>query len=153
MNNKGDEMDTDLSALWQTQPVSKIDVEAVKRNFNNERKKQRFTKRVTLFSAAANAIYDSATSEAVQGPVTPPHQAGSDKQEQSSLVKAVDEQGAEAPTAGRFSEVEQLAEVYGGLCAAPFHFKHFDELIADMGATKRKRNPIAENMSPPNAQA
>ena len=41
MNNKGDEMDTDLSALWQTQPVSKIDVEAVKRNFNNERKKQR----------------------------------------------------------------------------------------------------------------
>ena len=45
------------------------------------------------------------------------------------------------------------AQVYGGLCAAPFHFKHFDELIADMGATKRKRNPIAENMSPPNAQA
>ena len=45
------------------------------------------------------------------------------------------------------------AQVYGGLCAAPFHFKHFDELIADMGATKRKRNPIAENMSPPNAEA
>lgn len=45
------------------------------------------------------------------------------------------------------------AKVYGGLCAAPFHFMHFDELIADMGAKKRKRNPIAENMSPPNADA
>ena len=45
------------------------------------------------------------------------------------------------------------AKVYGGLCAAPFHFKHFDELIADMGATTRKRNLIAENMAPPNADA
>jgi dimethylaniline monooxygenase (N-oxide forming) len=45
------------------------------------------------------------------------------------------------------------AKVYGGLCAAPFHFKHFDELIADMGAKKRKRNPIAENLAPPNAEA
>ena len=26
------------------------------------------------------------------------------------------------------------AKIYGGLCSAPFHFKHFDELLADMGA-------------------
>ncbi|MEL6521311.1 MAG: NAD(P)/FAD-dependent oxidoreductase [Pseudomonadota bacterium] len=46
------------------------------------------------------------------------------------------------------------AQVYGGLCSAPFHFKHFDELLADMGATKRKRtNPIAEHFSYPSYQA
>lgn len=42
------------------------------------------------------------------------------------------------------------AQIYGGQCSAPFHFKHFDELLADMGATKRKRdNPLAENFSYP----
>lgn len=46
------------------------------------------------------------------------------------------------------------AQVYGGLCSAPFHFKHFDELLADMGATKTKRsNPLAEQFSFPNADA
>ena len=45
------------------------------------------------------------------------------------------------------------AGVYGGLCAAPFHFRHFDELIADMGAKVRSRNPVAENLTPPNADA
>ena len=46
------------------------------------------------------------------------------------------------------------AQVYGGLCSAPFHFKHFDELLADMGATKRKRdNPLAEQFSYPNHKA
>ena len=46
------------------------------------------------------------------------------------------------------------AQVYGGLCSAPFHFKHFDELLADIGATKRKRsNPLAEQFSYPNADA
>lgn len=46
------------------------------------------------------------------------------------------------------------AKVYGGLCSAPFHFRHFDELLADMGATKRKRaNPLAEQFSYPNADA
>jgi cation diffusion facilitator CzcD-associated flavoprotein CzcO len=46
------------------------------------------------------------------------------------------------------------AKVYGGLCSAPFHFRHFDELLADMGATKKKRsNPIAEQFSYPNADA
>ncbi len=46
------------------------------------------------------------------------------------------------------------AQVYGGLCSAPFHFKHFDELLADMGARKRRRsNPLAEQFSYPNAAA
>ena len=46
------------------------------------------------------------------------------------------------------------AKIYGGLCSAPFHFKHFDELLADMGATKKKRgNPLAEQFSYPNAKA
>ncbi|QUS57318.1 flavin-containing monooxygenase [Pseudovibrio brasiliensis] len=46
------------------------------------------------------------------------------------------------------------AQVYGGLCSAPFHFKHFDELLRDIGAAKRKRsNPLAEQFSYPNAQA
>lgn len=46
------------------------------------------------------------------------------------------------------------AKVYGGLCSAPFHFKHFDELLADMGARKKSRtNPLAEQFSYPNARA
>jgi cation diffusion facilitator CzcD-associated flavoprotein CzcO len=46
------------------------------------------------------------------------------------------------------------AQVYGGLCSAPFHFKHFDELLADIGARKRTRsNPLAEQFSFPNADA
>ncbi|MBO6758590.1 MAG: NAD(P)/FAD-dependent oxidoreductase [Roseibium sp.] len=46
------------------------------------------------------------------------------------------------------------AQIYGGLCSAPFHFKHFDELLADMGARKHKRsNPLAEQFSYPNADA
>src|SRR5690606_26488066 len=47
----------------------------------------------------------------------------------------------------------QAAAVYGGLCVAPYHFKHFDELLDDMGATVRKRNPLAENLTPPDADA
>lgn len=44
------------------------------------------------------------------------------------------------------------ARVYGGLCAAPFHFRHFDELLADIGATQTKRaNPLAEQFSYPDA--
>lgn len=46
------------------------------------------------------------------------------------------------------------AQVYGGLCSAPFHFKHFEEVLADIGATMRKRaNPLAEQFSCPNAAA
>ena len=37
-----------------------------------------------------------------------------------------------------FKRVERpAAGVYGGLCVAPYHFKHFDELLADIGATGR----------------
>lgn len=51
-------------------------------------------------------------------------------------------------------EERPAAKIYGGLCSAPFHFQHFDELLADMGATKYKRsNPIAEEFSYPNAKA
>lgn len=46
------------------------------------------------------------------------------------------------------------AQVYGGLCSAPFHFRHFDELLADMGCEKKSRsNPLAEQFSYPNAEA
>lgn len=46
------------------------------------------------------------------------------------------------------------AKIYGGLCSAPFHFKHFDELMQDMGARQWKRsNPLVENFSYPDARA
>ena len=46
------------------------------------------------------------------------------------------------------------AQIYGGLCSAPFHFKHFDELLADMGARQRRRsNPLAETFSYPDHRA
>ena len=50
-------------------------------------------------------------------------------------------------------EERPAAGVYGGLCVAPYHFRHFDELIDDIGATVRRRNPIAENLTPPDARA
>jgi cation diffusion facilitator CzcD-associated flavoprotein CzcO len=53
-----------------------------------------------------------------------------------------------------FKRVERpAAGVYGGLCVAPYHFKHFDELLADIGATKRRRGPLAEKFTPPDADA
>jgi len=45
------------------------------------------------------------------------------------------------------------AKVYGGLCSAPFHFKHFDELLADMGARVTKRGALAEQFKYPQADA
>lgn len=45
------------------------------------------------------------------------------------------------------------AKIYGGLCSAPFHFKHFDELLEDMGAKVRKRGPLAEQFRYPDAAA
>lgn len=51
-------------------------------------------------------------------------------------------------------EERPAAKVYGGLCSAPFHFRHFDELLEDIGATKRARdNPFAEYFSYPDADA
>jgi dimethylaniline monooxygenase (N-oxide forming) len=80
------------------------------------------------------------------------------------LVRYCDGQLARQPTAAEmyknmdmmlhFKRVERpAAGVYGGLCVAPFHFKHFDELLADMGATIRRRNPLVEKFTPPDADA
>jgi hypothetical protein len=53
-----------------------------------------------------------------------------------------------------FKRVERpAAGVYGGLCVAPYHYKHFDELLADIGATKRRRSALAEMFTPPDADA
>lgn len=80
------------------------------------------------------------------------------------LVRYGDGALARQPTARQMNEnIEAMlhwrrkerpaAGVYGGLCVAPYHFKHFDELMADMGVTKSRRNPLAENLTPPNADA
>jgi hypothetical protein len=80
------------------------------------------------------------------------------------LVRYCDGQLAKQPTAAEmhknmdmmlhFKRVERpAAGVYGGLCVAPYHFKHFDELLDDMGATIRRRNPLAEKFTPPDAEA
>jgi hypothetical protein len=80
------------------------------------------------------------------------------------LVRYCDGQLARQPTAAEmyknmdmmlhFKRVERpAAGVYGGLCVAPYHFKHFDELLADMGATIRRRNPLVEKFTPPDADA
>ena len=81
------------------------------------------------------------------------------------LVRFADGQLAQQPSDQQMNEnIEMMlnwkrkerpsAQVYGGLCSAPFHFKHFDELLADIGATKRKRdNPLGEQFSYPDAGA
>jgi dimethylaniline monooxygenase (N-oxide forming) len=53
-----------------------------------------------------------------------------------------------------FKRVERpAAGVYGGLCVAPYHYKHFDELLEDIGATRRRRNRLKEMFTPPDADA
>ena len=53
-----------------------------------------------------------------------------------------------------FKRVERpAAGVYGGLCVAPYHFKHFDDLLDDMGAKTRRRHYLAEKFLPPDADA
>ena len=81
------------------------------------------------------------------------------------LVRYADRQLKQQPTsADMHADINMMlnwrrnerpaARVYGGLCSAPFHFKHFDELLSDMGAIKNKRsNPLAEQFSYPNADA
>jgi cation diffusion facilitator CzcD-associated flavoprotein CzcO len=81
------------------------------------------------------------------------------------LVRYADGQLAQQPTRAQMeANIEMMldwrrrerpaAQVYGGLCSAPFHFKHFDELLSDMGARRRKRaNPLAEQFSYPSAPA
>ena len=81
------------------------------------------------------------------------------------LVRYADGQLAHQPSAAQMNaniammldwkrHERPAAKIYGGLCSAPFHFKHFDELLADMGAKKTKRsNPLAEQFSYPNHAA
>lgn len=81
------------------------------------------------------------------------------------LVRYADGKLANQPsTEGMIRNIEEMlawrrqerpaAKVYGGLCSAPFHFRHFDELLSDMGAARTKRaNPIAEQFSYPDAEA
>jgi dimethylaniline monooxygenase (N-oxide forming) len=80
------------------------------------------------------------------------------------LVRYSDGQLANQPTANEMSEnIEMMlhfkrverpaAGVYGGLCVAPYHFKHFDELLADMGAKIRRRGALSEKFTPPDADA
>jgi dimethylaniline monooxygenase (N-oxide forming) len=53
-----------------------------------------------------------------------------------------------------FKRVERpAASVYGGLCVAPYHYRHFDELLADIGAKERRRGPLKEKFTPPDADA
>ena len=79
------------------------------------------------------------------------------------LVRYADGQLANQPSAQamrdniemmlHFKRVERpAAGVYGGLCVAPYHYKHFDELLADIGATKRSRG-LKEMFTPPDADA
>ena len=80
------------------------------------------------------------------------------------LVRYADDQLAHQPTETEmrdniemmlhFKRVERpAAGVYGGLCVAPYHFKHFDELLADIGTTARRRSPLVEKFTPPDAAA
>lgn len=80
------------------------------------------------------------------------------------LVRYADGKLAKQPSAAEMNEnIEMMlhfkrkerpaAGVYGGLCVAPYHFRHFDELLDDMGAKVRSRNPLAERLSPPDADA
>ncbi len=41
-----------------------------------------------------------------------------------------------------------VAATYAGLCIAPFHHAHFDELMADMGARTKPRNALAAHLAP-----
>lgn len=80
------------------------------------------------------------------------------------LVRYADGRLARQPTAAqmrdniemmlRFKRSERpAAGVYGGLCVAPYHFRHFDELLEDMGARDRRRGALAEKFMPPDADA
>jgi dimethylaniline monooxygenase (N-oxide forming) len=80
------------------------------------------------------------------------------------LVRYADGQLAKQPTAAEMRDniatmldwrrnERPAAGGYGGLCIAPYHFKHFDELLDDIGASERRRNPLAERLTPPNADA
>ena len=68
---------------------------------------------------------------------------------------SADEMEAEISAVQKWRREERpAARVYGGLCSGPFHFRHFDELLKDMGAKKRNRkNPVAELFIRPDTAA
>jgi len=47
-------------------------------------------------------------------------------------------------------KLRPVAAGFGGLCIAPYHFFHFDELLRDMGAKTRPANPLAAYFLPLN---
>lgn len=47
----------------------------------------------------------------------------------------------------------KVAATYGGLCIAPFHHAHFDELMEDMGARTKPANLLAAHLAPVNPRA
>ena len=49
--------------------------------------------------------------------------------------------------------VRRGAAGYAGLCIAPFHYAHFDELMIDMGARCKSRNPIKAYLLPIDPQS
>ncbi len=46
-----------------------------------------------------------------------------------------------------------VAQTYRGLCVAPFHHAHFDELMADMGARRKPKNVLAAHLAPVSPKA
>lgn len=47
----------------------------------------------------------------------------------------------------------RVAQTYGGLCTAPFHHAHFDELMTDMGARTKAANVLAAHLAPTSRRA
>jgi cation diffusion facilitator CzcD-associated flavoprotein CzcO len=43
-----------------------------------------------------------------------------------------------------------IASEYNGLCVAPYHFRYIDSLMTDMGAKRKKSNPITTRIAPIN---
>lgn len=45
-------------------------------------------------------------------------------------------------------EEQPIMSGYGGLCVAPYHFRHLDELMRDMGGKTHRSNPLAAQFAP-----
>jgi hypothetical protein len=41
-----------------------------------------------------------------------------------------------------------VARLYGGLCIAPYHYRHFDQLLADIGVSAGTGNPVSAYLGP-----
>jgi dimethylaniline monooxygenase (N-oxide forming) len=80
------------------------------------------------------------------------------------LVRFADGQLAQQPSPeDMHAEIDRMARWrmhtrpaasdYGGLCVAPFHYRHFDDLLTDMGAARRNTGWLRECFSYPRADA